>query len=95
MKANRSCTDVDYPSAITVGESPFSHDAAELIKYVHPSRNELHMIFQFELADLGMYFVLTMSALQLRIKRCYYVTQTLRLLIPSYLLLIHFPRSNA
>ncbi|KAF8527256.1 glycoside hydrolase family 13 protein [Gautieria morchelliformis] len=46
-----------YPSAITVGESPFSHDAAELIKYVHPSRNELHMVFQFELADLDSHAV--------------------------------------
>ncbi|KAJ7669661.1 glycoside hydrolase family 13 protein [Mycena rosella] len=37
---------------ITVGETPFTHSAAELAKYVLPARKELDMIFQFELVDL-------------------------------------------
>ena len=50
-----TCTWLDDSSTITVSEFPFSHDTGELIKYVHPSCNKLHMIFQFELTDLGKY----------------------------------------
>ncbi|KAJ6513701.1 glycoside hydrolase family 13 protein [Mycena vitilis] len=37
---------------ITVGETPFTHSAAELVKYVLPANKELNMVFQFELVDL-------------------------------------------
>ncbi|KAJ7853469.1 glycoside hydrolase family 13 protein [Mycena leptocephala] len=37
---------------ITVGETPFTHSAAELAKYVLPANKELNMVFQFELIDL-------------------------------------------
>ncbi|KAJ7181228.1 glycoside hydrolase family 13 protein [Mycena filopes] len=37
---------------ITVGETPFTHSAAELAKYVLPANKELNMVFHFELADL-------------------------------------------
>ena len=37
---------------ITVGETPFTHDASELAAYVLPSNKELNMVFQFELMDL-------------------------------------------
>ncbi|KAF8579715.1 glycoside hydrolase family 13 protein [Ramaria rubella] len=42
----------NYPEALTVGEAPFTHDADDLVKFIQPDRNELQMIFQFELADL-------------------------------------------
>ncbi|KIJ36604.1 glycoside hydrolase family 13 protein [Sphaerobolus stellatus SS14] len=41
-----------FPEAITVGETPFTHDASEVVKYVQPERKELNMVFQFELNDL-------------------------------------------
>ncbi|KAJ7912379.1 glycoside hydrolase family 13 protein [Mycena leptocephala] len=37
---------------ITVGETPFTHSAAELAKYVLPANKELNMVFQFELVYL-------------------------------------------
>ncbi|GLB36830.1 putative alpha-amylase domain containing protein [Lyophyllum shimeji] len=37
---------------ITVGETPFTHDASQLAAYVLPANNELNMVFQFELMDL-------------------------------------------
>ncbi|KAJ8487936.1 hypothetical protein ONZ45_g14138 [Pleurotus djamor] len=37
---------------ITVGETPFTHSADEIAKYVLPDRKELNMVFQFELMDL-------------------------------------------
>ncbi|KAJ7486702.1 glycoside hydrolase family 13 protein [Mycena latifolia] len=37
---------------ITVGETPFTHSAEELAKYVLPGNKELQMVFQFELVDL-------------------------------------------
>ncbi|KAF8055619.1 glycoside hydrolase family 13 protein [Lyophyllum atratum] len=37
---------------ITVGETPFTHDAAQLAAYVLPSNDELNMVFHFELMDL-------------------------------------------
>lgn len=43
------------PSAhdlITVGETPFTHSASELAKYVLPKNKELNMVFQFELVDI-------------------------------------------
>ncbi|KAG8729633.1 hypothetical protein FRC12_020837 [Ceratobasidium sp. 428] len=42
-----------YPNHFTVGETPFTHEAADLLKYVLPERKELQMVFQFELVDLG------------------------------------------
>ncbi|KAF8523368.1 alpha amylase [Hysterangium stoloniferum] len=48
-----------YPAAITVGETPFTHDAAEVVKYVQPERKELNMVFQFEMADLGKCHLMT------------------------------------
>jgi oligo-1,6-glucosidase len=38
--------------AVTVGEMPFVRDEDEIIKIVHPDRNELKMIFIFELVDI-------------------------------------------
>ncbi|KAF9463174.1 glycoside hydrolase family 13 protein [Collybia nuda] len=37
---------------ITVGETPFTHDASELAAYVLPRNKELDMVFHFELMDL-------------------------------------------
>jgi alpha-glucosidase len=37
---------------ITVGETPFTHDAPELAAYVLPENEELNMVFQFELMDI-------------------------------------------
>ncbi|KAF8166111.1 glycoside hydrolase family 13 protein [Mycena galopus ATCC 62051] len=37
---------------ITVGETPFTHSAAELARYVLPANEELNMVFHFELVDL-------------------------------------------
>ncbi|KAK6977745.1 glycoside hydrolase family 13 protein [Favolaschia claudopus] len=37
---------------ITVGETPFTHSASELARYVLPANKELNMVFQFELVDL-------------------------------------------
>lgn len=43
------CIDYDI---ITVGETPFTHDAEEIVKYVLPANKELNMVFQFEIMDL-------------------------------------------
>ncbi|KAJ6539974.1 glycoside hydrolase family 13 protein [Mycena vulgaris] len=43
---------LSHPDLITVGETPFTHSAAELSKYVLPQNKELNMVFQFELVDL-------------------------------------------
>jgi alpha-glucosidase len=37
---------------ITVGETPFTHDASELAPYVLPANKELNMVFQFEIMNL-------------------------------------------
>lgn len=37
---------------ITVGETPFTHDASALAAYVLPRNKELNMVFHFELMDL-------------------------------------------
>lgn len=37
---------------ITVGETPFTHDAKTLIEYVLPANRELQMIFTFEHMDV-------------------------------------------
>ncbi|KAF8551259.1 glycoside hydrolase family 13 protein [Imleria badia] len=37
---------------ITVGETPFTHDASGLAAYVLPQNKELNMVFNFELMDL-------------------------------------------
>lgn len=37
---------------MTVGETPFTHEASELDKYVLPANDELNMVFHFELMDL-------------------------------------------
>ena len=37
---------------ITVGETPFTHDASALAAYVLPRHKELNMVFHFELMDL-------------------------------------------
>ncbi|KAF9449623.1 glycoside hydrolase family 13 protein [Macrolepiota fuliginosa MF-IS2] len=37
---------------MTVGETPFTHDAEELAAYVLPANKELNMVFQFELMDI-------------------------------------------
>ncbi|KAF9560644.1 glycoside hydrolase family 13 protein [Agrocybe pediades] len=37
---------------ITVGETPFTHDASELAAYVLPENKELNMVFHFEVMDL-------------------------------------------
>lgn len=44
----------EYPTIITIGETPFTHDAAEVVKYVQPERKELNMVFVFELQKLGV-----------------------------------------
>jgi glycosidase len=38
--------------AATVGEMPFVRDEDEILRIVHPDRQELNMIFQFELMDI-------------------------------------------
>ncbi|KAF8234809.1 glycoside hydrolase family 13 protein [Tricholoma matsutake] len=37
---------------ITVGETPFTHEASELAAYVLPQNQELNMVFHFELMDI-------------------------------------------
>ncbi|KAI6165427.1 glycoside hydrolase family 13 protein [Pisolithus thermaeus] len=37
---------------ITVGETPFTHDATQLAAYVLPQNKELNMVFNFDLMDL-------------------------------------------
>jgi oligo-1,6-glucosidase len=46
---NGTPTDHDL---ITVGETPFTHDASELAAYVLPQNRELDMVFHFELMDI-------------------------------------------
>ena len=45
-----------FPAAdhalMTVGETPFTHDASALAEYVLPRNKELNMVFNFELMDL-------------------------------------------
>ncbi|EPQ51633.1 glycoside hydrolase family 13 protein [Gloeophyllum trabeum ATCC 11539] len=40
---------------ITVGETPFTQNAQDLLPYVLPSRHELNMVFQFELMSIDSY----------------------------------------
>lgn len=44
----------EFPNCLTVGETPCTHEAKEVIKYIQPHRKELQMVFQFELNDIGM-----------------------------------------
>src|SRR5438128_901393 len=44
-----SLTDYDL---ITVGETPFTHDASALAQYVLPKNKELNMVFNFEHMDI-------------------------------------------
>jgi len=37
---------------MTVGETPFTHDASALAAYVLPANKELDMVFHFELMDV-------------------------------------------
>lgn len=37
---------------MTVGETPFTHDASALAAYVLPKNGELDMVFHFELMDV-------------------------------------------
>ncbi|KAG1808769.1 glycoside hydrolase family 13 protein [Suillus variegatus] len=46
---NGTPTDHDL---ITVGETPFTHEASELAAYVLPQNRELDMVFHFELMDI-------------------------------------------
>ncbi|KAN0065909.1 hypothetical protein ACQY0O_001042 [Thecaphora frezii] len=39
--------------AMTVGETPFTPDVAEVLRYVSAASNELSEVFQFSLVDLG------------------------------------------
>lgn len=41
-----------YPDIMTVGEVPFTSDPAAVRKYVEPERNELSMLFQFDIFDI-------------------------------------------
>jgi oligo-1,6-glucosidase len=41
-----------YPDIMTVGEVPFTNDPAAVRKYVEPERNELSMLFQFDIFDI-------------------------------------------
>lgn len=41
-----------YPDVMTVGEVPFTSDPAAVRKYVEPERNELSMLFQFDIFDI-------------------------------------------
>jgi oligo-1,6-glucosidase len=41
-----------YPEIMTVGEVPFTNDPALVRKYVEPERNELSMLFQFDIFDI-------------------------------------------
>ena len=37
---------------MTVGETPFTNDFAQLASYVLPANNELNMVFQFEVMEI-------------------------------------------
>lgn len=41
-----------YPDIMTVGEVPFTNDSSLVRKYVEPERNELSMLFQFDIFDI-------------------------------------------
>jgi oligo-1,6-glucosidase len=41
-----------YPNIMTVGEVPFTNDPAAIREYVEPERNELSMLFQFDIFDI-------------------------------------------
>jgi len=41
-----------YPDIMTVGEVPFTNDPVAVRKYVEPERNELSMLFQFDIFDI-------------------------------------------
>lgn len=41
-----------YPDIMTVGEVPFTNDPTAVRKYVEPERNELSMLFQFDIFDI-------------------------------------------
>ena len=41
-----------YPDTMTVGEVPFTNESALVRKYVEPERNELSMLFQFDIFDI-------------------------------------------
>ncbi|KIJ60143.1 glycoside hydrolase family 13 protein [Hydnomerulius pinastri MD-312] len=43
---------LSHHDLITVGETPFTHEASELAAYVLPQNKELNMVFHFELMDL-------------------------------------------
>ncbi|KAH7906284.1 glycoside hydrolase family 13 protein [Hygrophoropsis aurantiaca] len=43
---------LSHHDLITVGETPFTHDASQLAAYVLPKNKELNMVFHFELMDL-------------------------------------------
>ncbi|KAG6332404.1 hypothetical protein ID866_6683 [Astraeus odoratus] len=43
---------LSHHDLITVGETPFTHDASQLAAYVLPQNKELNMVFHFELMDI-------------------------------------------
>ncbi|KAG2338836.1 glycoside hydrolase family 13 protein [Suillus weaverae] len=43
---------LSHHDLITVGETPFTHEASELAAYVLPQNRELNMVFHFELMDI-------------------------------------------
>jgi oligo-1,6-glucosidase len=43
---------LSHYDTITVGEMPFVRDEGEIMRIVHPDRNELNMIFIFEIVDV-------------------------------------------
>lgn len=44
----------EYPNIITVGETPYTIDPKVISGYVLPARQELNMVFNFELADIDL-----------------------------------------
>lgn len=51
MASNAHIGSLEY-DIMTVGETPFTHDASELAAYVLPANKELNMVFHFELMDI-------------------------------------------
>ena len=45
---------LEYPHIITVGETPYTTEPKIISDYVLPSRQELNMVFHFELADVDL-----------------------------------------
>jgi oligo-1,6-glucosidase len=41
-----------YPDIMTLGEIPFKSDSAAMRKYVEPERDEINMLFQFDVFDI-------------------------------------------